>query len=152
MRRFVFRLEAVLKHRETLENLREQEFAQSQGHLLTLQARLTGLQEEFDRVLAGRPGRAGEHFDAHSILDRERYLETVKAAIEQQARRVETAQIVVEEQRQWLMMARQAREAVSQLREKDLAAHTALTQKVEQDGLDEQATLRHVRATMRKAA
>jgi flagellar FliJ protein len=152
MRRFVFRLETVLRHRETLENLREQEFAQAQGHLLTLQARLTGLREEFDRVLAGRPGRAGEHFDAHTIFDRERYLEVVQAAIGQQQRRVETAQIVAEEKRQSLMTARQARQSVSQLREKDLSTHTALAQKVEQDGLDELATLRHVRATMRKAA
>lgn len=152
MRRFVFRLESVLRHRETLENLREQEFAEAQGHLLTLQARLTVLQTEFNRVLSGRPGKAGEHFDAHSIFDRERYLETVKAAIEQQSRRVETAYIVVEEKRQWLMVARQARQAVSQLREKELNAHTALAQKMEQDHLDEQATLSHVRATMRKAA
>ena len=152
MRRFVFRLETVLKHRETLENLREQEFAQSQAHLQTLQARLTGLREEFDRVVAGRPGRTGEPFDAHSIFDRERYLEALQAAIGQQERRDETAQIVVEEKRQSLMMARQNREAVSQLREKDLAEHTALAQKVEQDDLDEQATIRHVRAAMRKAA
>ena len=152
MRRFIFRLETVLKHRETLENLREQEFAQAQGHLQILQTRLTGLRDEFARVVSGRPGRAGEHFDAHTIFDRERYLETLQAAIGQQERRVETAEIVVEEKRQLLMTARQEREAVTQLREKDQFEHTAQAQKVEQDGLDELATLRHVRAGMKKAA
>lgn len=72
--------------------------------------------------------------------------------MEQQTRRVEAAQVVVEEKRQEMLTARQAREAVSQLRDKDLVLHTEQTQKLEQETLDELATLRHIRADRQKAA
>ena len=152
MRRFTFRLETVLRHRATLESLREQEFANAQGHWQTLQARLMGMQNEFARIVSGRPGKTGEPFDAHLIFDRERYLQALQAGMEQQTRRVEAAQIVVEEKRQEMLIARQAREAVSQLRDKDLVLHTEQTQKLEQETLDELATLRHIRADRQKAA
>ena len=146
MRRFVFRLEAVLRHRETIETLREQDFAVAQGNMQALRARLTGMQAEFDRVVSGRPGRAGEPFDAHIIFDRERYLEALQAGMAQQTRRVEAAQVVAEEKRLALMTARQQREAVAQLKAGALSEHTAQYQKMEQDALDELATLRFVRA------
>ena len=152
MRRFIFRLETVLRHRETIEGLREQEFVSAQGHLQKLQFRLTTLREEFARIVLGRPGNSGELFNAHIIFDRERYLETVQAAIDQQERRVSAAQIIAEEKRQALLIARQAREAVSRLREQEHTTHTALTQKMEQDALDELATLRFVRANLQQAA
>ena len=101
----------------------------------------------------GVRARPGKQFDAHLIFDRERYLQTLQAAIgNSRARRVETAQMVVEEKRQAMLTARQAREAVSQLRDKDLVLHTAQAQKLEQETLDELATLRHVRADRQKAA
>ncbi len=146
MRRFTFRLETVLRHRETLETLREQEFANAQGNWQTLKIRLAGLEDEFARIVAGRPGKVGEAFDAHLIFDRERYLLTLQAAIEQQTRRVEAAQIVAEETRQAMLLARQARQAVTQLREKDLVLHTEEAQKSEQETLDELATIRYIRA------
>ena len=146
MRRFTFRLETVLRHRETLETLREQEFANAQGNWHTLQARLSKLQHEFDSMVAGRPGKVGEPFDASLIYDRERYLQTLQAAIAQQERRVEAAHIVVEETRQAMLSAKQAREAVTQLHDKDLILHTEATLKSEQETLDELATMRYVRA------
>src|SRR5690349_12954571 len=110
MRRFNFRLETVLRHRETLESLCEQEFAQAQGRLAAIEARIAALREEFARTLTGRPGAApGEHFDAPAIYDRERYLQTLQAAIDQQQRRSEAARVIVEEKRQALVTARQAR-------------------------------------------
>ena len=145
MKKFVFRLEAVLRHRKTIEEIFEQHFAKAQGEFLILQTGLTGFQSEFNRVVSERPGRDGEHFDAHIIFDRERYLETLQSAIDQQERRVATAKILVEEARERLLVARQAREAVSQLRDKELALYTATALKAEQAELDELATLRHVR-------
>jgi flagellar export protein FliJ len=153
MRRFHFRLETVLRHRETIEQLREQDFATAQGVVQAIEARIATLRDEYRRTLLSRPGgNAGELFDTHSIYDRERYLETVQAAIEQQERRREAALIVLEEKRIALVAARQAREAVSHLHDRDLLAHTALTHKLEQDALDEMATLRHVRDQQADAA
>lgn len=153
MQRFKFRLETVLRHRETIESLREQDFAQAQGVVHAIEARITHLREEFRRIVLSRPGgSSGEPFDARSIYDRERYLETLQAAIAQQERALEAAQIVLEETRRALVAARQAREAVSHLRERDLLAHTALSNKIEQDTLDELATLRHTHASQQSSA
>jgi flagellar export protein FliJ len=147
MRRFKFRLETVLRHRETIESLREQEFAAAQGYLQAIEARIATLQEEFRQMVAGRPGGAqGERFDTQEIVDRERYVETLLAAIAQMQRRAEAARVQAEEKRRALVAARQAREAVSHLRDKDLVAHVALGNKLEQEALDELATLRHTRS------
>jgi flagellar export protein FliJ len=150
MQRFRFRLEAVLRHRETIESLREQDFAAAQSVVRGIEARIAQLWHEFRRVVMGRPvGEAYQPFDATQIYDRERYLETVQAAIAQQERKLEAAQIVLEEKRVALVAARQARESVSHLHNRDLIAHVALCNKLEQDALDEMATLRHTRATQK---
>ncbi len=147
MRRFKFRLKTVLEYRETIETLREQDFRAAQSQVGAIEARITERREEYRQTLEGRPGsQAGEMFDAPAIQDRERYLATLLAAIGQLERRAEAARIVVEECRRMLVAARQAREAVSRLRDKDLATHTALGHKIEQEALDELATLRHARA------
>ena len=150
MRRFHFRLETVLRHRETIESLREQDFAAASSVVQAIEARLAQLWTEFRRVVMERPvGEAHQPFDATQIYDRERYLETVQASITQQERRLEAARIVLEEKRVALVAAKQAREAVSHLHDRDLLTHTALCNKLQQDALDELATLRHVRATMK---
>ncbi len=145
MRRFVFRLETVLRHRETVEELCQQLFAQAQSNYQQQQSRLRAIHEEFARVVAERPGNIGEPFDAHLIFDRERYLETLQAAITEQKQRVASTRTVLDERREALLTARQARESVSQLRDKDLALHRESALKAEQEILDELATMRHVR-------
>lgn len=152
MKRFKFRLETVLRHREIVETQREQEFAEAQGRLTTQEMRLEQLRGDFARTLSERPGGArGEQFDAHAIHDRERYLETLLVAIGQQERRVEAARLIVEERRVLLVEAKQAREAVTRLRTHELAEYQAHVLKLEQEILDDQATLRYVRAAQETA-
>lgn len=135
-----------------METLREQEFAEAQGRLSVQEIKLERLRADFIRTLSERPGSVqGEQFDAHAIHDRERYLETLQAAMEQQERRVEAARMVMEERRALLVEARRAREAVTRLRAHELEAYQAHALKVEQEALDEQATLRFVRSS-REAA
>ncbi len=146
MRRFMFRLEAVLRHRMTLESLREQDFATAQGRVQQIQLRLDTLNSEVARIVSERPGgNRGEQFDANALFDRERYIITLEAAIAQNRRRMDAAEIVLIERRTELVSARQAREVVSQLRDRELESYTALGLKTEQDTLDEAATLRHTR-------
>lgn len=153
MRRYKFRLEAVLRHREIIEELREQEFAAANGVLEVILARIAALWEEFNRTVAERPGaEAGQPFDPHIIVDRERYLQTLQAEIASQERRADAARIVVEEARQALVVARQGREAVSRLREKDRAAYILEAQRHEQNTLDEMATVRHLQAVRARAS
>jgi flagellar export protein FliJ len=147
MRRFKFRLEAVLKHRETIETLREQDFAMAQGRALALQAQITRLQDECRQTVLGIPvPRSDGNFDPEAFLNRERYVEVLRQAIQQHERELEAAQLVAEVCRKELVLARQAREAVLQLREKAFSMHQTVVAKMAQAALDELATLRHVRA------
>lgn len=148
MRRFKFGLETALRHRETIETLCEQEFAARQQVLEAIRARLRQLREEFRATVAGRPGsKPGEMFDATGIVGRERYLETLQAAIAVQERREEGAQVVLAEKRAALVAARQAREAISRLRDRHLQEHNALVERLTQNALDELAVLRYTRAS-----
>lgn len=147
MRRFQFRLETVLRHREIIETLREQEFTEANGVLQVLLRRIETLQSEFRKTVAERPGSVpGQPFDAGSIFDRERYLETLQASLAREERKAEAARVVMEEKRQALVAARQATQAVSRLREKDFADYQAEAQRIAQQALDEMAGLRHIRA------
>lgn len=147
MRRFRFRLETVLEYRETLERLREQEFLTAQGQLQALELRIAALRADYRATLVARPGcLPGEHFDAPGIQDRERYLAAALEHITRLERSADAARVVLEEKRVALVQARQAREAVSRLREQELQAHTAEALKQEQETLDEMATIRHVAA------
>ncbi|HLJ53633.1 MAG TPA: flagellar export protein FliJ [Chthonomonadaceae bacterium] len=144
MKRFVFRLETVLRHRKTIEELREQDFALAQGRHMEAKLQLEALEEHYRRTVAERPG-AEFGFDAPAIQSREKYLQAVQERIAEQAERVEVARIIAEEMRLAMVAAKQAREAVSRLREDDLAEHTAETQRLMQEGLDEVAATRFAR-------
>ena len=140
MKRFVFRLEAVLRHREILETLREQDFATAQGQVQLAESRIAVLNEEIQTMMRGRQGgRAGETFDATDALNRERYLATLQQGLGQLQMHLAAAQVVAAEMRRGLVEARQARQAVSKLREQDYANYMALGLKTEQDTLDEMA-------------
>ncbi len=142
MKKFKFRLEAVLKYREIIEQLREQDFSTANGMLVNVERQIAKLEQERREIMLGRPGSTAGSFDAASIYDRERYIKTIDAALEEQNRFAEAARIVVEECRCYLVAAKQARQSVATLRDKDHADHTALALKLEQAALDEMATLR----------
>ena len=147
MKRFTFRLETVLRQREILEEGCEQAFAKAQGQVDYLRARQAVLQDEIQVVMAGRPGGgAGESFDAADALNRERYLATLQHGVGLVEQYLAAARIAAEETRLDLVAARQAREAVEKLRKNELRDYMALSLKMEQETLDEQAGLRHGRA------
>ena len=154
MKRFKFRLETVLRQREILETLREQEFATAQGQVIALESRIRVCREEIARIVSGRDeDLTGGVLDSAVMLNRERYLQTLNGAIGALEYHLEGAKIVAEETRLALVAARQARQSVAKLREKDWTEYTALVLKQEQDVLDEQATLRYIRgnAAVREA-
>ncbi|GEM_PF-2068944 len=142
VKKFKFRLEAVLKYREIIEQLREQDFSTANGMLTNVERQIATLEQERRAILLGRPGSTAGSFDATTIYDRERYIQTIDAALEEQNRFAEAARIVVEECRRYLIAAKQARQSVATLRDKDHADHTVLALKLEQDALDEMAAMR----------
>lgn len=142
MKKFKFRLEAVLKYREIIEQLREQDFSTADGMLTNVERQIAKLEQERRAILLGRPGSTAGSFDAPSIYDRERYIQTIDAALSEQHRFAEAARIVVDECRRYLVAAKQARKSVATLRDKDHADHAILALKLEQAALDEMATMR----------
>jgi flagellar export protein FliJ len=149
MKRFVFRLETVLRHREIVSELREQEFAQAHGRYEVAQKRFEDLETHHRETVAKRPGADGvSSFNAAAIQSREKYLEALSAQILQQYERVEVARMIADEKRAQMVSARQAKEAVVKLRDKDLAAHQAEVEHKTQEALDEIASVRFQRQQM----
>lgn len=168
MKRFTFRLETLLKHREMLEDLRDQEFALAQGRHEAAKAQLATLEAHYQRTLAERPSlstqafgqaygaraadggqtwdaRGDASFDAPALQSREKYVEALQFRIAEQAERVEVARLIVEEMRVAMIAAKQAREAVSRLRDKDFVDYQAEAQRKTQETLDEIASVRFAR-------
>ena len=141
MKRFNFRLETLLRHRETLEDLRDQEFALAQGRHAQAKLQIDALEAHYRQTVAERDAR----FDAPAIQSREKYVEVLQLRIAEQGERVEVARLIVEEMRVARVAAKQAREAVSRLRDKDFADHRAEAQRKTQESLDEIASVRFVR-------
>lgn len=146
MKRFTFRLETVLRHREILSEQREQEFALAQGRYEVAKNRLSDLEAHYRETVANRPGAdSGSGFNAAAIQSRERYLEALGNQIEQQSELTDISRMISEEKRAQMVTARQAKEAVSRLRDKDLAAYRTELERKTQEALDEIASVRFLR-------
>ena len=142
MQKFKFKLETVLKHRAVLEEQSMRAFATAQGELAACVARIAVLQMEFQQVVANR----SKNFEVEEIALRERHLDTLRGRIEQQERLREGLEARMDDARKHLVKSRQDREMVERLRQIKLAEHAAKALKVDQDAIDEMATLRHGRS------
>lgn len=141
MRRFRFRLEAVLRQRVMREEAALQAFAVVQGEMELSKARVTAAWQEYDHTVANRP----TVIDVIAIAQREWYLDTLRARIEQEERIQEGIAARLEDARLALVEARQAREAIDRLRESEFNEYKRHIARLEQEVLDEIATLRHTR-------
>ena len=117
-------------------------FATAQGELAACVARIAVLQMEFQQVVANR----SKNFEVEEIALRERHLDTLRGRIEQQERLREGLEARMDDARKHLVKSRQDREMVERLRQIKLAEHAAKALKVDQDAIDEMATLRHGRS------
>lgn len=133
MRKFKFRFEAVLKHRAVMEDMRAHAFAAVQRELVQCEARIADLRARYDRTVAERP----DSLDFVDIALRESYADSLRTRIEQEQRIHEGIAARLEDARKALVGARQAREAIERIRERDEAKHLYLAHKAEQDRLDE---------------
>ncbi len=142
LKRFRFRLETVLRHREALETQAEQNYQRAQVMVEEANVKIRAQETRRREAMQIDPD---EITDTARLQNRERFLLTVQAAIALLEREREAAGIVADMMKTELVAARQAREALSKLREKDVAEHTFLILREEQNALDEMATMRHGR-------
>jgi flagellar protein FliJ len=141
MRRFKFRLEAVLKHRTVIEELAQQAFAKVQLELKAADERLAELRTGYSEAVAGRS--AGVDLD--DVTRRERYVDTLLVRISEQERVREGINARLDDARSALVSARQAREAIERVKEQDYRNYLREAGLEEQRLIDEMATVRHGR-------
>ena len=101
MKKFTFRLETLLRHREILEDLRNQEFSLAQGRYDRALLELESMEKHYQATVADRP----ERFDAPSIQSRERYIEAIQLQISAHRERVEVARLIAIEMRTAMIAA-----------------------------------------------
>lgn len=142
MKRFQFKLAAVLRHRHLVEGQRLQQMASVQAELRECEHRLRGLHEDAERTLREWPG----HVDVVAFALRERYLEATAARIEAEERVHEAIAGRVEEARTALLRARLDRETMERMEAQAHQEYLAEAERVRQAELDEIASVRHARA------
>ncbi len=144
MRRFQFRLQAVLNHRKTLEEQREREFGEAQFRLQRAEMRYKELEQEYLSLASVRHSN-NQRLDIQGTIAREHYIASLKFRMEKVEREIDAAKIVAEEAKELLVKARQDREAVSKIQEKALYEYQRENLRLDQEAFDEMATVRYVR-------
>ncbi len=142
MKRYRFRLQTVLMHREALEAQAEQNYLRAQAMVEEARVKIEAQRERQREALIFA---LDEITDAARLQNRERFLLAVGAAIASLEREREAAGIVAEMMKSELVTAKQSREALSKLREKDHTEFRAAMLREEQNALDEMTTMRYGR-------
>jgi flagellar FliJ protein len=143
---FRFKLEPVLRYRQTREEALKKELSQLTFLAAKEQARLaqleTSLQSQFAEWRAAQ--RAQLNMELLNFLVR--HCERLRRERTAQQERVHQARQAVERKRQEVVKASQEREVLARLREKQRAGFLAECWRHEQDALDEFATQRYARS------
>ena len=144
MRRFRFKLETVLRHRQLMESQRLAELAAVQEELRGCDALLAELHDDVERTLRDWPGVV-------NVVDfalREQYIDAVAARIVREEHVREGVVSRLDEARAGLIRARQAREMIERVREKAHGVYLAEAERAAQAALDEIASVRHGRTAV----
>lgn len=148
MAKFVFQFEAVLRHRQHLEDQRQRELAQHMRGRMILQEQLRGMQQtirESKRELgAGLVGRV----DLDSISLFARYSGHTAVRAQQLVRKLAEVEKQIDASRGALLEATRQRKAMELLRDRQLAAWREERDRREAAELDELATQRYTRRLM----
>lgn len=133
MRKFVFRLEGVLKHRGIQEDLALQSFAVIQQEMLQCRQRLTDLHTDRDAAISGR----SLHVQVEDVIRRETWIDVLQTRIQSEERILEGITVRLEDCRKALVKAKQDREAIERVKQTDLTNWIREAALAEQIILDE---------------
>lgn len=146
MRKFVFRMRAVLRHRQIIEDLRLQDLSKVQAELAECDSRIQRIVDQAERTLREWPSS----FNLADFAIRERFLDALRIQQEREERIREGIAARVEDARVALTRARQEREMIEKIRDRELLQYQHEMAALEQATVDEIATMRHAR-TQREA-
>ena len=138
MARFVFKLQAVLRQRELIEDTRQREFAVVQAKYAELEAQLRAMDEEMKSATEDlRRNHLIGPIDLAYLTAHRRFTLAMQKRALAHAERMAVAKQAVDAARAKLVEAARDRKAMEKLRETRLAAWTADQNRKEQAATDE---------------
>lgn len=145
-KRYQFRLQPVLRHRERVEEQKQVELADAQRARQSEEEKLAALQGQEARAveLLEQQGMVGR-LDVEFVKQGLSYLQTLAGDIDTQEEAVTEAQEQAEERRQETVRAMQDRKVLEKLRERGRQRWQQEVNREESRFLDELAVTRHKR-------
>lgn len=150
-KKFVFRLQPVLEHRQRIEDEKQQAVAIRRRAHVDAKRELDRLNEEFRRF--ARELREGHRkLDVEELRMHYAHLQFLDRSIDAQIRIVAERQAALERARQDLISASKNRKVVAKLKERRRIAYVAEEFRIEQIELDDGNARRHARIQRENAA
>ena len=143
MKRFQFRLQSVLEHRQRKETIANLNFAQAQGQLMVAQKMLSELEEIRDSIIAEvSERRLSSDFDPTELHLYHEYLKKIKQCLNDQLIYVNDLSSTAEALRLHLVGASQERQVLDHMKSKAESPHQQEYLRSEQVTSDDQASVR----------
>jgi flagellar protein FliJ len=146
-KRFTYNLQSVLKYRNIREDQEKEAFSKAEQKYkeeLTKEEKIKHFQSEKYTELRGQISD-GKSIDFQQVLMRKSHLEVLKGQVEDQEKSREEAEDKKEEKREDLVKAVKDRKILDKDKEKKKEQWQKVMKKVEEEFLNEVATIAHVR-------
>jgi len=137
VKKFVFRLETLLQHRQSLEERERTKFSRVRGELLAEQANLQQLQTKHQETRSDLASKKTGDCDGGEIDLCYRFLNRLDREIVQSTRRLVQLQMQVEKQKQSMIEASRDRKMIENLREKREKEFQVALEQGERKAVDE---------------
>jgi len=146
MKKFQFRLEKILTHKERLFDVARAKHAEALRSLQMAEAALHELREKYSQCLSDLSQQMKKNFHVRELGPYYRFMTFTKREIAEQSKLVCAAIEEEEKKRQELMQAAKEKEALVKLKNKQFSEYSYALNKEEQDFLDEVSSNKHARA------
>jgi flagellar FliJ protein len=146
MKKFKFRLEKILKHKERLFNIARIEHAKALERLRNEEAVLHELRERYSQCLSELAQQMKKVFHVRSLGPYYRYMTFTKNEIAQQSKIVCAAIEEEEKKRAVLLEAAKEKESLIKLRDRQYAEYSYAVEREEQIFIDDLNSTKYARA------
>jgi len=146
MKRFRFKLQAVLDHRKAVEDRLQAELGEIKREEARELAKLIRLKDELDAARKGLLSAQAANATVDDLARRDEYLKAKRDEVRLQELTLEAVQAKVEAKRREVVAAMKDRKVLETLRDKQEQEYLQTVARAEQKELDDTASVRHARA------
>jgi flagellar FliJ protein len=143
MKKFSFRLETLLQHRQHLEEKERTKFSAIRNELLAEVNHIQALRTMQARALAELARKKSGDCDAQEIIWHYRYLDRIALELERSARRIAELEGKLEIQKQAMIEAMRNKKMIENLRSKREKEFLTALERAEQKSVDEIVVTRY---------